>query len=83
MFSELVKVGQWKPFVAKVKGYKKRRRIGENYGQTLVDALIPCIDLYDTDGDKVRVKRNEWIFSDILNLLNSFQADSFAFLNIL
>ncbi|KAL6430023.1 hypothetical protein ACFW04_007675 [Cataglyphis niger] len=51
MFSEFVKVGLWKPFIAKVKGYKKRPLIG--YGETVEDSLIPCIDLYDTDGNKV------------------------------
>lgn len=61
MFCELASVGIWEPLIAKVKGYKKRSPIGYTSRE---DSLIPCIDLYDTDGDKVRDKRNEWIFSD-------------------
>ncbi|KAM0736663.1 Tudor and KH domain-containing protein-like protein [Formica fusca] len=48
-FAELVQVAQWKPLIAKVKGYKKRP-IG--YGKSRREGSpIPCIDLYDKDGD--------------------------------
>ncbi|XP_050457964.1 tudor and KH domain-containing protein-like isoform X2 [Cataglyphis hispanica] len=63
MFSKLLHVGQWKPLIAKVKGYKKHPRIG--YGDTVEDSLIPCIDLYDTDGNKVINVRETMIRSGL------------------
>lgn len=49
-FAELVHLAQWKPLVAKVKGYKERP-IG--YGKSRHEGSpIPCIELYNKDGDK-------------------------------
>jgi len=53
-FAELTHLAKWKPLVAKVKSYKERP-IGYG-GSRRQNSLIPCIDLYDEDSNKVRQK---------------------------
>lgn len=58
-FAELVHLAQWKSLIAKVKGYKERPI---SYGKSRrEDSSIPCIDLYDKDGDKVRKEINAFL----------------------
>lgn len=50
-FAELVHLAQWKSLIAKIKGYKERPI---SYRKSCRENLsIPCIDLYDKDGDKI------------------------------
>ncbi|KYQ56430.1 Tudor and KH domain-containing protein [Trachymyrmex zeteki] len=53
-FAELTHLAKWKPLIAQVKGYKERP-IGYG-GSRRENSLIPCINLYDKDNDKVRRK---------------------------
>lgn len=73
-FTDLTHVAQWKPLIAKIKGYKYPMPIPDS---NLSDSPIPCIELYEKNGDKVR-KENKFFFPKIYSILfNFFQVDSF------
>lgn len=50
-FADLTHVAQWKPLIAKIKGYKYPMPIPD---YELSHPPIPCIELYEKNGDKVR-----------------------------
>lgn len=51
-FAELAYLAKWKVLVAKVRGYKERSV--DYAGSRRKGSMIPCIDLYERVGDKVR-----------------------------
>lgn len=66
-FADLTHTAQWKPLIAKIKSYKYPMSIPD---YELSHPSIPCIELYEKSGDKVR-KENKWIFLKSVQFFSS------------